>query len=101
MYLKEIIAQYNKANSNVHCAFIDLSKAFDMVDHNVLIKKLKTAGLSSPIVSTLEYMLKNSNVHVSFNNKIGNAWRSEIGTRQGGVLSPILFNFYVKECIDN
>ena len=100
MYLKEIISKYNKANSNVHCAFLDLSKAFDLVDHGILVKKLRKTGLSSPIVSTLEFMLNNSDIHVSLNNKTGNAWRSEIGTRQGGVLSPLLFNFYVKECID-
>ena len=100
MYLKEIISKYNKANTNVHCAFLDLSKAFDLIDHGILVNKLKKTGLSAPIISTVEYMLKNSDIHVSVNNKIGNPWRSEIGTRQGGILSPIIFNFYLKECID-
>ena len=100
MYLKEIINIYNKQNSNVHCAFLDLSKAFDLVDHNILIEKLKSTRLPSQIVLTIEFMLKNSDIHVSFNKKIGNAWQSEIGTRQGGILSPLLFNFYMKDCID-
>ena len=100
MYLKEVISLYNKQSSNVHCAFLDLSKAFDLVDHSILVEKLKSTELPSQVVLTIEYMLKNSDIHVSFNRIVGNAWKSEIGTRQGGILSPLLFNFYMKKCID-
>ena len=35
--MEEIIIQYNKQNSNIHCAMIDLSKAFDEINHEVMI----------------------------------------------------------------
>ena len=100
MILKEIIGNYDREGSNVHCAMLDLSKAFDRLNPNILIQKLRSTNISNMIVDTLEFMLKNSNVHVSFNNTVGNSWRSVLGTRQGGILSPLLFNFYLKECVE-
>ena len=37
--LKETISSYTNANSNVYSCFIDISKAFDSVDHNIMIQK--------------------------------------------------------------
>ena len=99
MILKEIIHKYNMEGSNVHVAFIDLSKAFDRVEHNKLIKKLRDTDLSGQIINVLDFMLKKSDIHVSIGNKVGKSWKAEIGTRQGGILSPLLFNFYLKESI--
>ena len=43
--MKEIIMQYNKKNSNVHCAMIDLSKAYEEKNHDLLIDKLLKTSL--------------------------------------------------------
>ena len=99
MILKELISNYNNEGSNVHCGFIDLSKAFDRVDHAILINKMRSTNLSSHIINVIEYMLSNSNIHVSFGKTVGPSWKSELGTRQGGIISPLLFNFYLKECV--
>ena len=37
--LKETMLSYTNANSNVYSCFIDISKAFDSVDHNIMIQK--------------------------------------------------------------
>ena len=36
--MKEIIMQYNKENNNIHCDMIDLLKAFDEINHDVINK---------------------------------------------------------------
>ena len=99
MLFKEVINLYNSNGSSVHCAFIDLSKAFDMIDHEILINKLESSDLPSYVVRCVSYMLRNTYVHVKVNDLIGRSWRVEAGTRQGGILSGILFNFYFKDCI--
>ena len=46
-------------------------------------------------------MLKNTFADVRFNNGISDKWKINKGSRQGGILSPVLFNFYVKGCIED
>ncbi len=39
--LKETILNYTNKNTNVQTAVLDMSKAFDKINHNILVKKLK------------------------------------------------------------
>jgi len=98
-FAKEVISYYTRGQSNVHCAALDLSKAFDMVDVEILVNKLCNTGLPSSVVKIIQYMLKNSFVNVCFVDQIGEEWNVRRGVRQGGILSPILFNFYINECL--
>ena len=66
--LKEIIMQYNKKNSNIHCAMIDLSKAFDEINPDIMIDKSLKSSLPEIIVRTVENVLKNTFADVRFNN---------------------------------
>ena len=61
--MKEIIMQYNKGNSNIHCGMIYLSKAFDEINHDVMIDKLLKSSLPKIIVRTIGYTLKNVFMH--------------------------------------
>ena len=97
---KEIINKYTVGGSNVHCAMVDLSKAFDMINFSILIKKLHKTGLPKQIVNIIGYMLKNTYINTLVNNMKTDPWRAENGTRQGGILSPLLFSFYINEMID-
>ena len=79
---------------------LDLSKAFDRINFDILVNKLHKTDLPSMIVGLLEYMLRNTFVNVSFNGCGGNDWQVGNGARQGGILSPMLFNFYINEVIE-
>ena len=46
------------------------------------------------IVRTIGYMLKNTFTDVHFNNGKGEKWKINKRSRQGGILTPLLFNFY-------
>ena len=97
---KEVIENYNRKKSNVHCAFMDLSKAFDKINHFTLVNKLKKTTLPSELVNIVDFMYSNSSANVKVNNAVGATWKIGNGTRQGGILSPLLFCFYFDSLID-
>ena len=98
--LKETIMHYKMKHSNTFCAFIDLKKAFDKVNHNILLEKLIDKQVSSPLIFLLKDMLNKQYVSVHFNEANSFTWKIGNGVRQGGILSPLLFNFYINEIIE-
>ena len=97
--LKETIKSYTSLGSKVCTAFLDLSKAFDRVNHNVLMSKLIDCNANSKIIQTLSYMYDNQFVRVRFNDSTGDTWRLGNGVRQGGITSPLLFNLYINDAL--
>ena len=74
-------------NGNAFGALVtDLSKAFDCIDHTLLIAKLSAVGVS-PLLKLLYSCLSNP-IQLSDRTDI------ELGAPQGSILGPILFNQY-------
>ena len=72
--------------------FIDLSKAFDTVDHNILLKKLDYYGINGKTKRWFESYLQNRKQYVSFNNgKFTKLLKISCGVPQGSILGPLLF----------
>ena len=101
MILKEVVSYNTGKKSKVYANFIDLSKAFDMVDHFILGEKLLNSGLPYDIVIILCRYLRNQSARITWKGKCGNYKHIDQGVRQGGILSPFLFNFYINSIIDN
>ena len=99
--LKENIEHYTSNGSNVHATFLDLSKAFDKVNHSVLLCKLIDCNIPSDIVGVFAFMFDNQFVNVCFNNEYSCMWKLRNGVRQGGILSTTLFNLYINEILDH
>ena len=99
LVLRETVHSYTKERSNVHCAMVDLSKAFDKVNHKILIDKFRKTTLPVQIIDVLEYMFNNTFVNVLVNDVQTESWRLGNGTRQGGILSPLIFSFYIDDVI--
>jgi hypothetical protein len=98
--LKEVIHQYNSKGSKVFTSFLDLSKAFDKVNHFMLINKLCNSTVSPIIVNILKNMYEKQFVHVNFKGADGEEWLLGNGVRQGGVISPLLFNYYINDILN-
>ena len=74
---------------------IDLSKAFDTVDHHLLLKDINNLPLNAYIKRFLCGYLRGRQTFVLFRNSTSKYRKVKQGVPQGGVLSPILFNLYM------
>lgn len=78
---------------------MDLSKAFERVDHRILLKKIKNKQVPNFVVNILSSIFENSTASVYFGGSTSAEWSLKQGVRQGGVLSAYLFNIYVDDIL--
>ena len=76
---------------------IDFSKAFDMVEHNILLQKLYHYGIRGVALSWLKSYLANRKQCVSLNNKHSSIVEMEYGAPQGSILGPLMFIIYIND----
>ena len=70
---------------------------FDLVKHSLLFKKLLTKGLPAILVRLLFFMYTVQTTNVRWGNELSDYFRISNGVKQGGVLSAILYCFYVND----
>ena len=95
--LHAIIEYYKCKKGRVYCAFIDYSKAFDLIDRASLWIKLLNHGVNGKILSVIQNIYNKAKSSVKINDKISNFFSCNIGVRQGENLSPILFAIYLND----
>ena len=76
---------------------MDLSKAFDTIDHKILMSKLQHYGVRGLPLQLLHGYLSNRLQKVLFNGKISKSLNLNCGVPQGSVLGPLLFLIYVND----
>lgn len=79
------------------CTFIDLSKAFDTVSHDLLLQTLEGIGFRGTSLNFFKSYLANRPQSVRVNNELSESLNIEYGVPQGTVLGPLLFSIYVNE----
>lgn len=77
--------------------YMDLSKAFDTLNHNILLEKLRFYGLSDETVLYFESYLRNRKQYVILENTVSDVRTIQTGVPQGSILGPLFFLIYIND----
>ena len=70
---------------------IDLKKAFDTIDHRILLRKLYSYGIRGSMLKWMESYLTDRSQYVVFDGKVSETRGIKCGVPQGSILGPLLF----------
>ena len=98
--LQSLIAKAIDNDNFALMASLDLSSAFDVVNMELLLKRLKIIVIPGDMVSLISVWLENRYFFVTVGDDSSDIHRSNVGTVQGSILGPILYAIFVSPLFD-
>jgi len=90
--LNQITEYYNQRSSPIYIYYLDSSKAFDCSNHWCLFKKLIKRNIDVNLIHLLTFWYCQQTFCVRWGNQFSQIFTVSNGVREGGIMSPTLFN---------
>ena len=98
--LRLIAEKAKRQGKKIYNCFIDFQKAFDTIKHKIIWATLESYGVESKMVTLLRQIYEKAQSAVRIGNEYGEWFHTDVGTRQGDPLSPLLFIAYLDRVMD-